>query len=34
MESNVGYFFIGKQKIVLFPKYKKNGCESAASALR
>jgi len=29
----VGYFFIGKQKVVLFPKYRKNGWESAASAL-
>jgi hypothetical protein len=29
----VGYFFIGKQKIVLFPKYRKNGWKSAASAL-
>jgi len=30
----VGCFFIGKQKIVLFPKYKENGWETAASALR
>jgi len=30
----VGYFFIGKQKVVLFPKYRKNSWESAASALR
>jgi hypothetical protein len=30
----VGYFFIGKQKVVLFPKYRENGWESAASALR
>jgi hypothetical protein len=30
----VGYFFIGKQKVVLFPKYRKNGWKSAASALR
>jgi hypothetical protein len=30
----VGYFFIRKQKIVLFPKYRENGWESAASALR
>jgi hypothetical protein len=30
----VGCFFIGKQKIVLFPKYRENGWESAASALR
>jgi len=29
----VGYFFIGKQKVVLFPKYRENGWESAASAL-
>jgi hypothetical protein len=29
----VWYFFIGKQKVVLFPKYRKNGWESAASAL-
>jgi hypothetical protein len=29
----VGYFFIGKQKIVLFPKHRENGWESAASAL-
>jgi hypothetical protein len=29
----VGYFFIGKQKVVLFPKYRKNGWESAVSAL-
>jgi hypothetical protein len=26
-------FFIGKQKVILFPKYKENGWESAASAL-
>jgi hypothetical protein len=30
----VGYFFIGKQKVVLFPKYRENDWESAASALR
>jgi len=30
----VGCFFTGKQKVVLFPKYKENGLESAASALR
>jgi hypothetical protein len=29
----VGYFFIGKQKVVLFPKYRENGWKSAASAL-
>jgi hypothetical protein len=29
----VEYFFIGKQKIILFPKHRKNGWESAASAL-
>jgi hypothetical protein len=29
----VGYFIIGKQKVVLFPKYKENGWESAANAL-
>jgi hypothetical protein len=29
----VGYFFIGKQKVVLFSKYRKNGWESAASAM-
>jgi hypothetical protein len=29
----VGCFFTGKQKIVLFPKYRENGWESAASAL-
>jgi hypothetical protein len=28
------YFFIEKQKVVLFLKYRKNGWESAASALR
>jgi hypothetical protein len=28
----VGRFFLGKQKVVLFPKYKENGWE-AASAL-
>jgi hypothetical protein len=28
----VGYFFIGKQKVVLFPKYRENGWESAANA--
>jgi hypothetical protein len=28
------YFFIGKQKVVLFRKYRKNGWESAASSLR
>jgi len=27
-------FFLGKQKVVLFPKYRKNGWEAAASALR
>jgi hypothetical protein len=26
--------FIGKQKVVLFPKYRENGRETAASALR
>jgi hypothetical protein len=26
-------FFIGKQKVVLFPKYRENGWESAASTL-
>jgi len=26
-------FFLGKQKVVLFPKYKENGWEAAASAL-
>jgi hypothetical protein len=30
----VGYFFIGKQKVVLFLKYRENSWESAASALR
>jgi hypothetical protein len=30
----VRYFFIGKQKVVLFPKYRENDWESAASALR
>jgi hypothetical protein len=29
----VGCFFIEKQKVVLFPTYRKNGWESAASAL-
>jgi hypothetical protein len=29
-----GIFFIGKQKVVLFHKYRENGWESAASALR
>jgi hypothetical protein len=29
----MGYFFIEKQKVVLFPKYWENGWESAASAL-
>jgi hypothetical protein len=29
----VGCFFLEKQKVVLFPKYKKNGWEAAASAL-
>jgi hypothetical protein len=29
----VEYFFIGKQKVVLFPKYRENDWESAASAL-
>jgi hypothetical protein len=29
----VGYFFIGKQKVVLFHKYRENSWESAASAL-
>jgi hypothetical protein len=33
MESIVEYFFIGKQKVILFPKYRENGWESAASAL-
>jgi len=28
----VGYFFTEKQKVVLFPKYRENGWESAASA--
>jgi hypothetical protein len=27
-------FFIGKQNVVLFPKFKENGWVSAASALR
>jgi hypothetical protein len=26
-------FFLGKQKVVLFPKYRKNGWEAAVSAL-
>jgi hypothetical protein len=30
----VGYFFIGKENVVLFPKYRENGWESAANALR
>jgi hypothetical protein len=30
----VGYFFIGKQKVVLFHKYRENGWEFAASALK
>jgi hypothetical protein len=30
----VGCSFIGKQKVVLFPKYKENGWESAANALK
>jgi hypothetical protein len=29
----VGCFFLGKQKVVLFPKYRENGWEAAASAL-
>jgi len=29
LESIVGCFFIGKQKIVLFPKYRKNVWKSA-----
>jgi hypothetical protein len=29
----VGYFFIGKQKVVLFPKHRENGWEYAVSAL-
>jgi hypothetical protein len=29
----VRYFFIGKQKVVLFPKHRENGWEFAASAL-
>jgi hypothetical protein len=29
----VGCFFIGKQKVILFPKYRENGWETAASAL-
>jgi hypothetical protein len=29
----VGYFFIGKQKVILFPKYREIGWKSAASAL-
>jgi hypothetical protein len=29
----VGYFFIEKQKVVLFPKYRENGWESVANAL-
>jgi len=33
MESIVEYFFIGKQKIVLFPKYRESGWKSAANAL-
>jgi hypothetical protein len=27
-------FFLGKQKVVLFPKYRENGWETAASALK
>jgi len=27
------YFFIGKLKVVLFPKYRENGWESDVSAL-
>jgi hypothetical protein len=30
----VGYFFIGKQKVVLFPKNRKNGWKTDASALK
>jgi hypothetical protein len=30
----VKYFFIGNQKIVLFPKFRKNDWEAAARALR
>jgi hypothetical protein len=30
----VGYFFIGKQKVVLFLKYRENSWKSAASAMR
>jgi hypothetical protein len=26
-------FFLGKQKVILFPKYRENGWETAASAL-
>jgi hypothetical protein len=33
MESIVGCFFIGKQKVVLFPKYMENGWETDESAL-
>jgi len=33
MESIVEYFFIGKQKVVFFSKYRDNGWESAASTL-
>jgi hypothetical protein len=29
----VGYFFIGKQKVVLFPKHRENGWESVVNAL-
>jgi hypothetical protein len=30
----VGCFFIRKQKVVLFPKYRENGWETDESALR
>jgi hypothetical protein len=33
-ESIVKCFFIGKQKVVLFPKYRENGWEFAASTLK
>jgi hypothetical protein len=32
-ESIVKCFFIGNQKIVLFPKFRKNGWKAIASAL-
>jgi hypothetical protein len=30
----MGCFFVGKQKVILFPKYRENGWEAAASALK